>query len=321
MKVCLCLLLLLFTTSLFAQVQVSRTFAQMGSVFQLIVVDKDSVTANRHIDLTIAEMERIEDMLSEWRAHTPVSQINAQAGIQAVKVPQELIALTRRAIAYSQQSKGAFDVSIAAMDKVWFFDGSMQEVPSAKAIRESVKKVDYRAIQIDEKASTVFLKKQGMKIGFGSIGKGYAADAGRKFLQSLGVQAGIVNASGDLTTWGTQLDGSPWRIGIENPFNSEESLRILTLQNSAVATSGSAQKYAQIKGKRYAHIINPKTGWPSSGISSITVWGASCEVANSLSTSVMALGLKKGLRLLKQHSTYNYIIVLDNGKQIELTQF
>ena len=182
------------------QVTVERPVLLMGSVFQITLVAADSLQANALIDKTIEEITRIENLISEWQPHTQVSKVNQNAGLKAVTVDAELFELTKRAIAYSMMSDGAFDISTAAMDRIWKFDGSMDTLPSAQAIKNSIAHVDYRNIILDSTNSTIFLKNKGMKIGFGSIGKGYAADRGRELLLKHHVEGGIVNASGDLTS-------------------------------------------------------------------------------------------------------------------------
>jgi thiamine biosynthesis lipoprotein len=305
--------------TVFAQsdVLIERDTILMGSKFQITVVVPDSATGNQQIDLAITEIVRIENLISEWRPHTQVSEVNRNAGLQPVKVDKELFDLTKRAIDYSKMSNGAFDISTAALDKVWFFDGTMTEKPSEESIQQSIQHVGYQSIILDSIHSTIYLSKKGMKIGFGSIGKGYAADKGRELLQSLGVKGGIVNASGDIATWGTQANGKPWRIGINNPFKRHGIAKVLKLKESALATSGSYEKYAEIDGVRYSHIINPKTGYPSTGLTSVTIYGSSAEYANALSTSIMVLGEKEGKRLVKQYPQYKFLFITDKGKIVK----
>ncbi|ODS85820.1 MAG: thiamine biosynthesis protein ApbE [Cytophagaceae bacterium SCN 52-12] len=300
-----------------AQVVLARQVTLMGSRFEITLTDKDSVLAKKHIDHVIAEVTRIENLISEWQPGTQVSEINRNAGIRPVKVDREVFDLARRAIAYSEQSQGAFDISIAAMDRLWTFDGSMTGMPSPEAIRKSVEKVGYRNIVLDSANSTVYLALKGMKIGFGSIGKGYAADKGRELMQSFGVQGGIVNASGDLSAWGAQPDRKPWKIGINHPFKPRKILKVFKIKEASVATSGSYERYAEIDGRRYSHIIDPKTGYPSTGLTSVTVTGPSAEFANALSTSVMVLGEKEGIQFLKRFPAYEYVVVTDTGKVIK----
>ncbi|MEN5235438.1 FAD:protein FMN transferase [Sphingobacterium faecium] len=297
-----------------AQVLLKKQVTLMGSVFEITIVDQDTATVRKHIDLVIAEIIRIENLISEWRPETQISQVNRYAGIKPVQVDREVFDLTKRAIAYSKNSNGAFDISIVALDKIWRFDGTMNELPSEEAIRKSVEKVGYEHIILDSTNCSIYLSIPGMKIGFGSIGKGYAADMGRALMQSKSVQAGIVNASGDLSTWGNQPDGTPWLIGIKNPFKAYKTIKILQMEESAVATSGSYEKYAEIGNKRYAHIINPKTGYPSTGLTSVSIYGPSAEFANALSTSIMVMGQKEGLKLVKRFPLYHYVLITDKGK-------
>ncbi|WP_407499755.1 FAD:protein FMN transferase [Elizabethkingia anophelis] len=309
--------LLLCTISISAQVQRSRLITLMGSRFQITLVDKDSISAERNIDKAIAEITRIENLISEWRPETQISQVNQNAGIKPIKVDREVFDLTKKGLYFSKLTDGAFDISIVAMDKIWKFDDSMDELPSEQAIKESVRNVGYRNIILDSTNSTIFLRNPGMKIGFGSIGKGYAADKTRDLMKSMGVKAGIIDASGDISTWGTQPDGKPWAIGINNPFNDHKMAAILYFKENSVTTSGSYEKYAEIHGKRYSHIMNPKTGYPSTGLTSVTITGPNAIMSNGFSTSVMVLGEKEGLKLLKQFPEYHYLLITDKGKIVK----
>jgi thiamine biosynthesis lipoprotein len=153
-----------------------------------------------------------------------------------------------------------------------------------------------------------------MKIGFGALGEGYAADKCREMMIAKGVKAGIVNGSGDMNSWGRHPTGDAWKIGVTNPVDDNELFAILPLEDEAAVTSGSYEKYVMFKGKRYSHIINPKTGYPASGLSSVTILGPSAEFANGLSTSIMVLGKNKGLKLLKSYPKYRGIFVDDKGR-------
>lgn len=296
------------------RVMISKDTVLMGSQFRITVTDRDSSAAVINIHKAIDEIVRIENLISEWRPHTQISEVNRNAGMKPVKVDREVFELTRRAVQYSLLSGGAFDVSTAAMDRVWRFDGSMTRLPSEEEMAASVRNVNYHNIVLDSIQSTVFLREKGMKIGFGSIGKGYAADRGRALLKSLGVEGGLVDASGDMSAWGVRLDGEPWTVGIRNPFKRHKMAGVLKLKEESVATSGSYEKFAEIHGVRYSHIINPKTGMPAVGLTSVTVYGPSAEFANALSTSVMVLGKKEGRRLLKKYPAYRFLLIEDSGK-------
>ncbi|MBW3521672.1 FAD:protein FMN transferase [Chryseobacterium sp. NKUCC03_KSP] len=311
------LFLILSSSSIFAQIERSRVVTLMGSKFEITLVDKDSLSAEKNIDRSIDEIQRIENLISEWKPETQISEVNRNAGIKPVKVDPEVFALTEKGIYFSKLTDGAFDISIVAMDKIWKFDDSMNELPSEESIKNSVKNVGYQNIILDKTNSTIFLKNKGMKIGFGSIGKGYAADKTRELMKILGVKAGIINASGDISAWGNQPDGKPWAIGINDPFKDDKIAAILYLKENAVTTSGSYEKYAEIHGKRYSHIMDPKTGYPSTGLTSVTVVGPNATMANGFSTSIMVLGKKGGLKLIKKFPEYQYLLITDTGKIIK----
>ena len=285
----------------------------MGSRFDITVVAKDSTEANLYIDLAVDEISRIEALISSWDPNSQTSKINNNSGIQAVKVDRELYDLIKRSLSITKLTDGAFDISYASLDKIWKFDGSMTHMPDEEEIKSSVRKVGYQNIILDDRNSTVFLKLKGMKIGFGAIGKGYAADKAKSLLIENGVKAGIINASGDMTTWGKQTNGDDWKVAITNPLNKNKAFALLPITNGAVVTSGNYEKFVNFNGKRYTHIIDPRTGYPSSGIISVTVFAPKAELADALSTSVFVMGKDVGLNRINQLPNIECIIIDENG--------
>jgi len=296
-----------------AQQTVKRTLKLMGSRFEITVIAQDEEKANSYIDTAVEEITRIERLISSWDPASQTSEINANAGVKPVKVDEELYSLIKRSKELSKLTDGAFDISYASMDKVWKFDGSMTEMPSEKVIRESVAKVGFENIILNEKELTVFLKLPGMKIGFGGIGKGYAADMAKKLLQEKGVKGGIVNASGDMNTWGNQLDGSPWKVAITNPMDKNKAYALLPIKEGAVVTSGNYEKYVSFNDKRYTHIIDPRTGYPATGIISATIFAPKAELADALATSIFVMGKETGLDFINQLPKIECILIDDNG--------
>ncbi|MCZ4222502.1 FAD:protein FMN transferase [Pedobacter rhodius] len=297
-----------------AQVLRKRTTTLMGGRFDITLVAATKEIAEANIDTVIAEISRIENLISDWKPNTQVSTVNQNAGIKPIKVDKELLLLTERAINLSKITNGAFDISFAAMDKIWKFDGSMKEMPSPEAIKKSVEKVGYQNIIIDKNQSTIFLKLKGMKIGFGALGEGYAADRCRAMMLARGIKAGIVNASGDMSTWGKNPNGRNWEIGITNPMKEDTIFAVVPMKQNAIVTSGSYRKFVEFNGKRYAHIINPATGYPATGLISVTIMGPSAEMANGLSTSTMVLGAEAGKKLIEKFPGYSYLMVTDQGE-------
>ena len=243
------------------------------------------------------------------------SNINKNAGASPVQVSEELFSLIQRALQISNLTDGAFDISYASMDKLWKYDGSMAQMPSKEAIKKSVAKVGYKDIVVDPKNSTVFLKNKGMKIGFGAIGKGYAADKAKKLLISNGVSGGIINASGDINSWGSKPSGSSWQVAITNPLNKNKAFAMLPIKD-AVVTSGNYEKYVTFNSRRYSHIIDPRTGYPSQGIISVTVFAPKAELADALATSVFVMGVETGIDRINQLKAVECIIITDTGSII-----
>lgn len=310
----LLILLLLATQSLsFGQQIFKKKQSLLGSPFEITVVAKDSVQGNLFSDLAIAEVKRIENLISDWIPTSQISKVNQNAGISPVKVDKEVYDLVDRATKISKLTSGAFDISYASMDRIWKFDGSMKEMPTEEAIRKSVEKVGYQNIILNSKDTTIFLKNKGMKLGLGGIGQGYIADKIKVLLQEKGCNSGLVNVSGDINTWGKQPNGNPWTVGIVNPMNKNKVFATFPLDDSAVETSGSYEKYVTFNGKRYSHIIDPRTGYPASGIISVSVFAKQTELADALATGIFVMGVEVGLDLVNQLKGVGCIIVDDKG--------
>ena len=298
----------------FSQEIFKRTLKLMGSRFEITVVAKDSIEANDYIDAAVVEITRIEKLISSWDPASQTSEINRNAGIKPVKVDEELYNLIGRSVEISKLTDGAFDISFASMDKIWKFDGSMPQMPSKEAIKQSVSKVGYQNIILDPENLTVFLKLEGMKIGFGAIGKGYAADKAKKLLIEKGVSGGIINASGDMNTWGTQPDGEFWKVAITNPMDKNKAFALLPLNENAVVTSGNYEKYVTFNNIRYTHIIDPRTGYPATGIISATVFAPKAEIADALATSIFVMGKDVGIDFINQLPKIECIIIDEKGE-------
>ena len=312
-KYSLFLIVIFITLQIEAQSTYKRTLKLMGSRFDITVLAKDSTSANTYIDIAINEITRIENLISSWDPNSQTSKINSNAGIKAVKVDQELFNLIKRSLSITKLTDGAFDISYASLDRIWKFDGSMTKMPSEEDIASSVSKVGHQNIELDDSNSTVYLKLKGMKLGFGAIGKGYAADKAKSLLIEKGVVSGIINASGDMTTWGKQTNGEEWKVAITNPLNKNKAFALLPITDGAVVTSGNYEKYVNFNGKRYTHIIDPRTGYPSTGIISVTVFAPKAELADALSTSVFVMGKEVGLNRINQLPNIECIIIDEDG--------
>ncbi len=296
-------------------VEFKRGERLMGNAFELTVVGKDEDWAQEKIGLAIAEIKRIEKLLTTFSDDSQTNQVNREAGRSAVKVDREVLELIKRSIRISGITDGAFDLTYGSIDKsLWNFDKTMTQLPDEATARQMVRLINYQNILLDEAACTVMLKEEGMRIGFGGIGKGYAADMAKQVLMKAGVTAGIVNASGDLTAWGTQANGEPWTIGIANPNEAHLPFSYMNITDMAVATSGNYEKFVTINGKKYSHTINPKTGLPVTGIKSVTIISPHAELSDALATPVTIMGVTAGLHLINQLQQVECIIIDDHNK-------
>jgi thiamine biosynthesis lipoprotein len=287
----------------------------MGNRFDLGVVGDDEVKANQALEKAIIEIKRIEALLSTYQANSQINQVNAKAGISPVMVDEEVFNLVERAQRISELTQGAFDLSYGSLDKsLWNFDQNMKQLPSRELAKNVVHLINFKNILLDRANETIFLAKKGMRIGFGGIGKGYAADQAKKVLVGLGFTDGIVNASGDMCAWGKRADGEDWTVGISNPDFPRDILSEFSLNDSAVATSGNYEKFVLIDGQKYSHTIHPKTGFPMQGIKSVTVFAPFAELADALTTPIAVMGVEVGLHLMNQMKGVACIIIDDSNQ-------
>ncbi|MGI8635894.1 MAG: FAD:protein FMN transferase [Segetibacter sp.] len=292
-----------------------RVLKLMGNRFEISVVSDDEQWGENLIESAISEIRRIERLLTTFNENSQTNQINANAGISPVRVDKEVFNLIGRCIRISDLTQGAFDITYGSIDKrFWNFDKTMTALPDAATAKKMVRLINYKNIILNKETTSVFLKEKGMRIGFGGIGKGYAADRARLILEQNGVSGGVVNAAGDLTTWGTQPNGNPWTVGIADPNTKQHPFSYLDISHMAVATSGSYEKFVTINGKKYSHTINPKTGFPVSGIKSVTIICASAELADALATPVTVMGIHAGLDLINQMKGIACIVIDDDDK-------
>lgn len=281
----------------------------MGCGFVLTAVDHSPQRAWDAIRAGVREINRIENRISSWKVDSETSRINRQAGKSPVKVSRELFQLIERSLKVSEISGGAFDISGNLSRYYWNFDQQAHEMLSENKIHELRDRINYRLIQLDAEAQTVFLQKEGMSIGFGGIGKGYAAYRASQIMQELGVASGLINASGDLMAWGQPPGKNGWDIHIPDPQNREHSLLQFSIPNGSIVTSGSFENYTLIDGKRYSHIIDPRTGLPVDCTKNVSIVCPNPEFADALATAVSVLGAEEGIRLIDRLNGVEGIVI------------
>jgi FAD:protein FMN transferase len=287
----------------------------MGNQFEITVVSEEEDWAYKRIDEGVEEIKRIEKILTTYKDDSETNLINKNAGIQPVKVSAEVFNLIERSIRISNFTQGSFDITYGSIDKrLWNFDKNMKSLPDPRKAKKMVRLINYKNIILDYTEQTIFLKEKGMRIGFGGIGKGYAAEMAKEVMKKNGVKSGIVNASGDLTAWGFQPNGSPWTVGVAHPDAAHLPFSYMNITDMAVATSGNYEKYVIINNKKYSHTINPRSGLPVSGIKSVTIISPNAELCDALATPVTIMGINAGLNLINQLKQVECIIIDDNNK-------
>ncbi len=286
----------------------------MGSGFELKIVCKSETEANHFLKIGIKEIERIEDLISEFKGNALTSIINQNAGIQAVRVNKEVYDLIERSLKISTLTQGAFDISAGVLKKLYHFKNKDFTFPKKEIIQNTLTKVGWQKIELNPNDHTVFLTKKNMHISFAAIGKGYAADQVKKIWLENDIASGIINASGDLTAFGNRPDGSSWNVGISNPDKKTEMIFYVPVINTSVATSGDYEQFFMCNGIRYSHNINPLTGLPLKGIKSVSIFSPSAELSDALATAVYVMGIDTGLHFINQLPNTHAIIIDDKNE-------
>ena len=311
MRCAAAILLLIATAACRTRVPVvERAGVAMGSELRLTATTADEAAARSAFDAVFAEFERLEALMSTWRPGSDVERINAAAGVQAVPVAADVRDVLRQARQISEWTEGTFDVTFGALTDVWKFDHDQDNtIPSADAIRARLPLIDYRQIDIDDRAGTVFLKRRGMKIHLGGIGKGYAVDHAIGIQRQAGLRDFMIQAGGDLYVGGTK-DGHLWRLGINDPRGPQgTSFATIDLTDSTFSTSGDYARFFIKDGVRYHHILDPATGQPARLCRSVTIAAASPELADAVAKGVFILGPEKGMALVEKIPHLEAVIV------------
>lgn len=301
---------------LVAQPEIARKqLLLMGSAFELIAVHEEEKTAWKAVSAAEKEIQRIENMISSWLPGSYTSEINRMAGIAPVTVPEEMFRLISRAQKVSELTQGAFSLAFGSVYHLYDFRNGEVIFPADSLIELHLPLVNYQNILLNQENHSVMLEYKGMKIGFGAIGKGYAADQAKTIMTGMGIDSGCINAGGDLITWGSRPDGSDWVIGISDPKKESAIVASLPTKNKAIVTSGDYEKYFLYEGKRYSHIIDPRNCQPVEEIASATVICPNAELADALATAICVLGSRDGLALINKLNGVEAIIIDQHGKR------
>jgi thiamine biosynthesis lipoprotein len=285
--------------------------AIMGTAINVELWHDNSTQGRALVDAVMAEMRRIDDLMSSYKPDSELSRINARAADGPVTVSSELLTLIIRALDYSVVTDGAFDITYASAGQ--HYDYRSGRKPTDAQLQAALPAINYRHVRIDPQRSTVAFTRPGVRIDLGGIAKGYAVDNSIALLQAAGVENAIVSAGGDTRVIGKRWE-RPWQIGIRNPRQHDGIVSMIPLENAAISTSGDYERYFEEDGVRYHHILNPGTGQSSREVQSSSIIGAEATDTDALSTSVFVLGVNQGMALIDAIPGTEAIIIDQAGR-------
>ena len=284
----------------------------MGTLVEISIQESNKKIAQKAITKSFNEMSRLEKIMSSYLPDSELTRFNSLAGGE-VKVPvsPDLLKVVQRGVYWGKLSNGAIDISIGPAIKLWEFNSERPIIPDKKNLVDAVKFVNYKDIIIE--GNSVSLKKKGMSLNLGAIGKGFAVDQAIRELKKLGIKSGLINAGGDLRAFGLITGKRPWHIGIQHPRKPEQIIVSLDIKDKGIATTGDYQRYFIKNKARYHHILNPQNGWPTNKTISATVVADTVMDADALSTALFILGTKKGIDFINSLERVEGMIVSDRG--------
>lgn len=285
------------TTNNSSSEPLSKTELVIGTVCTIKIYDKKDSAI---LDEAFAKLSQLEDILSINKENTELDEVNENAGIKPIKVSADTMTVVKEGLEFSKLSKGALDITVGPLVKLWGIGTDNHRLPSEEEINEAKALVNYENVEIDENNNTIYLKEKGMIIDLGAIAKGYAADEVVKILKANGVSSAIVDLGGNIFTVGEKIDGSPWKVGVQNPEEARnDTIGFVSVKNKSIVTSGVYERYFTENGKNYHHILNPETGYPyENDILGVSIISDISIDGDSLSTTLFALGVEEGLKLI-----------------------
>ncbi|WP_022822833.1 FAD:protein FMN transferase [Hymenobacter norwichensis] len=295
----------------------TRSAHLMGSHFTFTAVSTDDSLAWRAIRAGIREAQRIDRLCSYWDSTSQITQVNRAAGLRPVVVDQEVYDLIARTLKLSKLSNGAFDITFAGGEKIYKFDRQEHvALPAPEVVRASVARINYEKVLLDPVAHSVMLQDKGMRMNLAGILQGYGVRRAQALMRQRGIQGGLINGSGDVSCWGKQADGSGWRIAIGDPAFPQSVSSWLTVSDMAVVTAGNYEQYFTVRGQYYGHIINPHTGYPATGLRSVTIICPDVELADGLDEVVFVLGPEAGLAFINSLKGVDCTLITNDGRTL-----
>lgn len=283
----------------------------MDTVVKSVVFTRETRQGQRALEAAYREMFRLESLLDRHLPTSEVSQVNLAAGREPVPVSAETLSVISRGLDFGVLTGGAFDITVAPLLRLWGFGDGEGRLPPQERLEAAVELVDFRQVVADGVAGSVYLRQSGAEMDLGGIAKGFIVDRATEVLLQAGVTSASVDAGGDIRVIGSKPDGSAWRIGVRHPRERRKILAVLELRDSAVVTSGDYERYFMVAGTRYHHLLDPRTGRPARGLTSVTVVAPDAVTADALSTAVFVLGRDRGLALIESWPGVEAILVTE----------
>lgn len=291
-----------------------ETRSSMYTIASITVAASSKEKAKKAIDAAFKELDRLERLLNYYDKDSELTMINRNAAIKPTIVSADTIDIIEKALFVSENTNGAFDITMGPIISLWDF--KEKKIPDKKKLNEKLSLVGHKNITLNKKDKTVFLKKKGTEINLGGILKGYAADSAAEILKKNGIKSGIIAVAGDIKTFGIKPDGKAWVVGIQNPRASKGSNEIIgtvSINGQAISTSGDYERFFEKNGKRYHHLLSPKTGFPAGDCRSVTIITDKAAYADAFATGLFILGLEKGMAILKKLG-FEGVFIDKNGK-------
>lgn len=294
--------------------------ALMGTQVDIALDGAGGAVLRQALDLAWAEMQRLAGMMSRYVPGNALDALNRAAGHHPIHIPPELMGVLKQARRISERTAGAFDATVGSLDS-WKFDAGAGNIPSTEEIRRQLRFVNHRRLILDEAAGTAFLERAGMRLDLGGVAKLPILRAGLTALERAGVPAAMINGGGDVLVGGAGADegragreGRTWRIGVRDPAAPERLLAVLPVARGIVASSGDYERGWSQAGRRYHHVLDPATGYPTEGVHGVTLIGEHVDEVNGLGTAAMVLGPQRGSALLADLPSRQALLVGRDGR-------
>ena len=292
----------------------------MGTTFRIVLYTADEASARKAARAAFARVAELNAIMSDYQPTSELMKLCDKAGGDPIPVSLDLYDVLKKADEFSRLTDGAFDVSIGPVVRLWRRTRRTRVMPKEEEIRKALDLVDYRKIKLDANGRTVHLLLMGMMLDLGSIGKGYAADAALAVLRHHGITRALVAAGGDIAVSDPPPDAPGWKVGIAHLKNPDAApTHYLRVRNAGVSTSGDSEQFVEIAGKRYSHIVDPKTGIGLLGRRSVTVIAPNATTSDGMDTGLCVLGVERGLKIVEGQQNIAALFVFETDKGIETT--